>query len=253
MARKDQEEWIPNDHHIYHPVARSNARPSRRGHIKTEPSILDMLEEEEIAATVRDPSWSPHMKTEDAPTRKRKKESASDIADNKKRRLMKTANKFSDKAREKETLKWHRNCRWFKKQSVRSKVPPSPRRFHVVEREEECRPSRRRAHQRQHENVLRQVLGRWKPSQRGTRTQVAQPRAHQERTAAAQQVEPSALPRDARHAEGSLQGSRVARARPEEHRGVRSDCDPKKKYFGVARARRFSTPAYSTTARSGAS
>jgi len=114
MARKEQEEWIPNDHHIYHPAARSSARPSRRGHIKTEgeESILDMLAEEEIAASVRDPSWSPHMKTEDAPTRKRKKETASDIADNKKRRLMKTANKFSDKAREKETLKWHRNCRW---------------------------------------------------------------------------------------------------------------------------------------------
>jgi hypothetical protein len=115
MARKDQEEWIPNDHHIFHTTARSSARPSRRGHIKTEESILEMLAEEEIAASVRDPSWSPHMKTEDAPTRKRKKESASELADNKKRRLMTTANKFSCKAREKETLKWHRNCRLFKK------------------------------------------------------------------------------------------------------------------------------------------
>ena len=110
MARKEQDEWIPNDHHIFHPAARSSARPTR--HIKKEESILEMLAEEEIAASVRDPSWSPHMKTEDAPTRKRKKETASDIADNKKRRLMKTANKFSDKAREKETLKCHRNCRW---------------------------------------------------------------------------------------------------------------------------------------------
>ena len=110
MSRKEQEEWVPTDHHIYHPAARSSARPSRRGHIKEE-SILEMLAEEEIAASVQDPPWTPLVKSEDAPTRKRKKESAADIADNKKRRLMKTANKFTDNAREKETLKWHRNCR----------------------------------------------------------------------------------------------------------------------------------------------
>ena len=112
MARKDQEEWVPNDHHIFHPAARSSARPSRRGQIKKEESILEMLDEEQTAAATLDlPGWSPHMKTEDAPTRKRKKESASDVADNKKRRLMKTANHFSGQAREKETLKWHKNCR----------------------------------------------------------------------------------------------------------------------------------------------
>ena len=104
MARKEQEKWLPTDHHIYHPAARSSS------HVKEE-SILEMLAEEEIAASVRDPPWTPLVKAEDAPTRKRKKESAADIADNKKRRLMKTANKFTDKAREKETLKWHRNCR----------------------------------------------------------------------------------------------------------------------------------------------
>ena len=90
MNRKEQEEWIPSDHHIFHPAARSSARPSRRGQIKEE-SILEMLAEEEIAASVRDPPWTPLVKTEDAPTRKRKKESAVDIADNKNSRLMKTA------------------------------------------------------------------------------------------------------------------------------------------------------------------
>ena len=87
MARKDQEEWIPNDHHIFHPAARSSARPSRRGQIKMEPSILEMLDEEETAVALGLPGYSPHIKTEDAPTRKRKKESKSDAADNKKRRL----------------------------------------------------------------------------------------------------------------------------------------------------------------------
>mgnify|MGYP003723234821 CR=1 FL=1 len=94
----------------------------------------------------------------------------------------------------------------------------------MVDHREDPHPARGSSHQRQHEDVLRQVLGDRKQAQRSTGTQMADACADEARAATSQQVPPPELSPDARHAQGTGQGAGVARARSEEHRRVRSQC-----------------------------
>jgi len=224
---RDRDEWRPDDEYPYQPP--SNGRPPRRSRRK--PSLLDALKEEE---TVSETMAMPPVKIEAAPApapklelTPRKRRKAPEPAASKKRRLMKTAEHFAKNAREKRsTMKWHKCCR--QNISARPKVPRPPGGFRVVDYREEPHPARGRSHQRQHEDVLRQVLGDREQAQRAAGTQVAVPLADEARAAAAEQVPPPTLQRDARPAQGTCQGAGVARTRSEEHRGVRSHCSPEK-------------------------
>ena len=100
---REGDEWRPDGEYPYQPSA--STRPRRRRQRK--PSLLDAIKEESIVAETM--GLNP-VKIEQA-SQKRKKAPSHKNDENKRRRLMRSANAFAKKAREKGTLKWHKCCR----------------------------------------------------------------------------------------------------------------------------------------------
>ena len=75
--------------------------PSKRKRTPRNPSLLEMIKEEEVVTATKDEF--------DPPTKPKKVKT--NAADSKRRRLERSAARFTERAREKTTVAWHKSCR----------------------------------------------------------------------------------------------------------------------------------------------
>ena len=75
--------------------------PSKRKRTPRNPSLLEMIKEEEVVTATKD-EFDPPKKLQKAKI---------DATDSKRRRLERSAARFTERAREKTTVAWHKSCR----------------------------------------------------------------------------------------------------------------------------------------------